>query len=102
MGISGGLTNWGFCRLGGLYFKNRRMLYCAELNSLQHYGSWNLFHSGDNRYEFGAILDDLPIKINVLSHIHICVTTNWTDTIIWHIYYNHNNANNNKEKMLKL
>ena len=34
--FSGGLsTIWGFCRLGGRYFKNRRMLYCAELNSIQ-------------------------------------------------------------------
>ena len=30
-----------------------------------------LFHSGDNRSEFGAILNNLPIKINVFSHICI-------------------------------
>ena len=34
--VSGGLsTVWGFCRLGGRYFKNWRMLYCAKLNSIQ-------------------------------------------------------------------
>ena len=34
--VSGGLsTVWGFCHLGGCYFKNWRMLYCAELNSIQ-------------------------------------------------------------------
>ena len=34
--VSGGLsTFWGFGRLGGRYFKNWRMLYCAEFNSIQ-------------------------------------------------------------------
>ena len=53
-----------------------------------------MFHSGDNHSDFGAILDDLPIKINVFSHI--CTfhnDLNWTDAVIWHTYYNHNNAN---------
>ena len=115
MAISGGLsTIWGFCRLGRRYFKNRRMLYCAELNSIQpsttiyakySYGSWKLFHSGDNCSEFGAILDHLPIKINVFSHICILrKDLNWTDAVIWHMYYNHNNANhqcNQKKKTKK-
>ena len=58
------------------------------------YGSWNMFHSGDNRSEFGAILDDLPIKINTVSHICILRNDlNWTEAIIWHMYYNHNNVN---------
>ena len=103
-GKSGGLsTIWGFCRLGGVggggggggrYFKTRRMLYCAELNSIQlstkftskhSYGSWKLVHSGDNRSKFGAILDDLPIKINVFSRICILRNDlNWTDAVIWH------------------
>ena len=46
-----------------------------------------LFHSGDNCSEFGAILNDLPIKINVFSHISILrKDLNWTDAIIWHMY----------------
>ena len=57
-------------------------------------GSWNLFQSGDNRSEFGAILDDLPIKINVFNHNCILRNDlNWTDAVIWHTYYNRNNAN---------
>ena len=36
MAVSDGLsTIWGFCHLGGHYFKNWRMLYCMELNSIQ-------------------------------------------------------------------
>ena len=66
--LGGLLTIWGFCRQGGRYCKNWRMQYCAELNSIPpapkfmskySYGCWNLFHSGDNHCEFGAILDDL-------------------------------------------
>ena len=41
-----------------------------------------------------AILDDLPIKINVFSHICILRNDlNWTEAVIWHTYYNHSNAN---------
>ena len=62
--------------------------------SKYRYGSWNLFHSDDNRSEFGAIFDDLPIKINVFNHIYILRNDlNWTDAVICHTYYNHNNAN---------
>ena len=36
MAVSDGMsTIWGFCRLGGRYFKNRRMLYCAEFNYIE-------------------------------------------------------------------
>ena len=42
-----------------------------------------MFHSDDNRSEFGTILDDLPIKINVFSHICIFRNDlNWTDAVI--------------------
>ena len=95
--ISGGLsTSWGFCRLGGRYFKNRNAILCGiKFHTTQHqkftskysYGSWTLFHSGDNRSEFDAILDNLPIKINVFSHVCILhIDLNWTDA-------GHNNAN---------
>ena len=54
----------------------------------------NLFHSDDIRSEFGTILDDLSIKVNVVSHICIlCNDLNLTNAVIWHTYYNHNNAN---------
>ena len=72
--VSGGLsTVWGFYRLGGRYFKNWRMLYCAELNSTTQHQNLrqNMFHSDDNCSELCAILDDLPIEINVFSHICI-------------------------------
>ena len=58
-----------------------------KITSKYSYGSWNLFHSDDNRSEFGAILDDLSIKINVFSHICILRNgLNWTDAVIWHTY----------------
>ena len=90
MAVSGELsTIWGFCRLGGHYLKNRRMLYCAELNYMQT--SIKIYIATvpgvcfDNRSEFGAILDNLLIKINVYSHICILRNDlNWTDAVIWH------------------
>ena len=44
-----------------------------------------MFHSGDNCCN-GAILDDLPIKINVFSHVCILRNDlNWTDAVIWYL-----------------
>ena len=73
------------------------------------YGSWNLFHSGDNCSEFGANLDDLPIKIKVFSHICILRNDlNWTYAVIKFgiritiITTQTINATNKNRKMLKL
>ena len=52
--------------------------------------------SGNKHSEFGATLDDLPIKFNVFSHSYILRNDlNWTDAVIWHtyMYYNHINTN---------
>ena len=78
----------------------------SKFTSKCSYGSWNLFHCSDNRSEFGASLDDLPIRINVSSHICILRNDlNWTDAVIWRITIIRMqtiNATNKNEKMLKL
>ena len=81
MAVSGGLsTIWGFCHLGGRYFKNGRLIYCMELNSIQpstkiyvkiQLRFWEFVSFWRHSSEFGVILDDLPIKINVFSHIDL-------------------------------
>ena len=71
MAVSGGLsTVWGFCRLGGRYFKTlENVILCRiKFHTTQHQ---TMFHSDDNCSELCAILDDLPTEINVFSHICI-------------------------------
>ena len=50
-------------KIGECYTARNWILYnpAPKFTSNYSYGSWNLFHSDDNRSELCAILDDLPI-----------------------------------------
>ena len=69
---------------GSQFLKPQRLEFLLlphpqNLRKKKSYDSWNLFHSGINHSKFGSILDDLPLKIYVFSHI--CTYENYKTLI---------------------